>query len=254
MPRLRLIPLLAVIFISFVVLVKSEIARMPDPPPESPEAFLRRMKPLLAHEALEENVHTQLKHLRFKSIGAGSMLLPEIIADFNQQLRIHNLRHGTAIPFLRESEEFKKINPPSKDSEHIPKGVFYIRSATPEKEMSAEDLLNYIAFFNGANLEIEPDAIWLKPMAFGIFSNFVRRSYVLPRSLFKSRQQVARTMDSFIPDLSPELKKSSRLAFDWSFDEKANVFHLKTRYVNVPYFELRYAHQLLKLGYKIPKG
>ena len=108
-----------------------------------------------------------------------------------------------------------------------------------------KEALGYIAGLCGMTINVEPGAIWLKPMSSGGGSVLIKRGYIVPDAICSSKAQAEKLLKPTIPDFnSPD--------FFWNFDESSHTLTLQYGDTLIDEFEIGYARELLKHGFQIP--
>jgi hypothetical protein len=219
-------------------------------PAESPTQFLKRMKPVLAHEELVKKVNAALEQITVPAVSYKNLPLAEVIADINKQLRAHNAKPGAIqIPRLRESPEFIELRAELLRHHEITEAEKDLPVSLSLTGVPMKPLIDYFSQQTGNSAEIKTDGIWLKPVC-TINTSLVTGAYQLPNALASTQKQAA----DIIYGLFPEFKKNPELGFEFHFVQSTNTLVLRASDTTIREFESWYAHQLLKLGYKIPKG
>ncbi|MGC3991831.1 MAG: hypothetical protein QM796_19480 [Chthoniobacteraceae bacterium] len=217
-------------------------------PTESVQVFLLRMKPELQREHAVSLITKELERITFLETPFQHTPLAIAVMALNHKLAIHNARPGvTKIPEvkvsvgLQESIAQADKQPWVLDSD---KGC----PISLNLHTSAKEYLAYFTQAAGGLLQIEPDGLWIVPIC-NPESVLSTRSFVVPTSIVATPEAVTQLMLAHFPGLS-----KGESAFDWSYDQKAQLLHIQAASTILSDFEDWYAHKLISLGYKVPTG
>jgi hypothetical protein len=108
------------------------------------------------------------------------------------------------------------------------------------KNISLTELIRYVCALGNVRYHIEPDAIWIEENATGGPYLGVTHSYIIPKVIFKTRDQATAVLNSVLN--APE----------FTFDENNRLLKISASAPVVDEFEVWYAHELNKRGYYLP--
>jgi hypothetical protein len=198
--------------------------------PETPEAFLKRLEPSLKAEPIRDELSRRI----VESVDWDNLSLSEAVGKLNHLISAENsTSKSLQIPHVRIDKRIKSSIPP---------GPLESRSSVHLKNSSLEAVLNYSAGVNALALIVRDNGIWLRP-AEG-FDSIPTQIYLVPQNLKITQKtlDILREKTGNLPGTGLHL------------DPKTRIIGAKLLPSGFYIFELWYAHQLLKLGYKIPKA
>lgn len=235
--------------------------------PESPETFLRRMQPVLHREEIATKTDEELKKIIVPKIEFHDTLIREAVDQMNVLIRAHNSEPSSfQIPPLRirqfpipaAQESPAQSNPAltgtatdaaNKDASSEPKLLppEEARISLSLSNTSLKEIIRYVTNLFGMVIDFQADAVWLKPMVWGI-PVVETRSYSVPKAICTTRADAEELVKEQFPGFNPANPRGC----SWNFNETTHVLTLRFVDVSFVFFEKWYARELLKNGFHFP--
>ena len=254
--RFLSIPLSLVVFLLTLPASNTAVGQLA-PQPETPEAFLQRIKPILDHDAFVIRTDAELNEIVIPKIEFHEAKAKDAIDEINKWIVSHNSKpKAFQIPLLRirHIDLLEHATPASAPGASPVPGVPSPggKSVSPEdatitlslSNTNVKEWIRYITSLSGMMIDIEQDAIWLKPLSYGE-SLLLKRVYIVPEAVFSTKAQAEKLLKPIVPQFtSPD--------FFWDFNERSHLLTLQFGNPIIEEFEKKYAKELLQHGFRLP--
>lgn len=256
-----------VVLIAVIVLAATTCGgatTQPAPSPETPEVFLQRIKPILDHDDFVSKTDGELSEIILPKVEFREASVKGVIAEMNKLILSHNSKPTAfQIPPLRirdfnllgllehATTALPGASPEQSNGSNVSSSPA-AKSVAPEdapltlslSNVSLKELLRYVTGLSGMVIDIEQDAIWLKPLSSGE-SLLLKRVYIVPEAVISTKAQAGKFLKPIIPQFaSPD--------FFWDFDGRSHQLTLQFANPTIEEFEKLYARELLKHGFRVP--
>jgi hypothetical protein len=231
------------------------------PPPETSKAFLRRMAPTLHRDEVISKTNAELKTILIPKFEMRDVTVQAVVDELNLQIRNHNSQPSAfQIPHLRirHYSGLDATLAPSRNVSGLEKAdPSPVLSIPPEdaritlslSKITLAEAVRYVTNLSALMIDIEPGAIWLKPLIYPTII-LTKRVYIISDSICSTKAQVEKLLADTCPDFQPVIPKG-RPEY-WKFDESTHLLSLRYAEPFIDQFEKSYARELLNHGFKIP--
>ena len=110
-------------------------------------------------------------------------------------------------------------------------------------DTNVKEWIRYITSLSGMMIDIEQDAIWLKPLSYGE-SLLLKRVYIVPEAVFSTKAQAEELLKPIVPQFI-SLIFSGILTRDHICGSNSEIPSLKN-------LKKKYAKELLQHGFRLP--